>query len=208
MVTDDQDSLVRAFTRQGFTVQPLERNPVYLFRDHIVLPNKTSVILESPRIHRDWRDEALLTLGRPFVSALRFYAENPDSLRRAIEASGIGVVLLDSMSPSLGFSIDSTAPLVLTFASDTLSVMAPEHPRGYYRIDWIILGVSQDTEERLRRLFDAIGMRKSHRGCCDFWRAGSPQDFTFLRFETPQPPWRGEPQWLSIGKNALYFAYR
>jgi len=207
MVTDDLDSLTRAFTKQGFTVQPLQRDPVGLLADEIVFPNRTSLVFETPSLANNWRTDALRTLGRPFVSELRFVAKELHSVRSRIEAMGIGVVLLDSLDTSKGFAIDSIAPIVISFTTDTLNSMILQHSRGYYRIDWVILGASPDTEVRLRRLFDAIGFLKDHRGCCDFWRAGSPQDFTFIRFEMPQPPWRGETNWLSIGKNALYFAY-
>lgn len=207
MVTDDEDSIVRAYTRQGFTVQPLERDPVHLFRDQVIFPNHSSLIFESPRIGENWRKDALQTIGRPFVSELNFHTVHADSLRHLIEAEGIGVVLIDSTNASKGFSIDSTAPLVIKFVSDSLRGSYVPHDRGYYRIDWLILGASEDTEERLRLVFDAVGFRKGRSGCCDFWRAGPASDFTFLRFETPQAPWRGETHWLSIGKNAIYFAY-
>jgi hypothetical protein len=207
MVTDDLDSLTRAFTKQGFTVTPLRRDPVGLLADQVVFPNNTSLIFETPSVGENWRVEALQSWGRPFVSELRFETSDLDSLRSRIEATGISVVLYDSTDASKGFAIDSTSPIIISFIGDTLRSSPCIHPHGYFRIDWVILGASEDTEELLRRLFDVVGFRKSHRGCCDFWRTGSPQDFTFIRFETPQAPWRGETNWLSIGKNALYFAY-
>jgi hypothetical protein len=207
MVTDDLDSLSKALTKQGFTVRPLRREPVGVLADEIVFANRTSIITETPSVGETWRVEALQTLGRPFVSELRFVTTNPDSLRQQIEGAGVDVVLLDSSDPARGFAIDSTSPIVITFSNDTVRSDAPAHARGYFRIDWVILGASQDVELRLRKLFDTIGFLKSHQGCCDFWRAGTPQDFTFFRFESPQAPWRGETNWLAIGKNALYFAY-
>lgn len=207
MVTDDLDSLTRAFVKQGFTVQPGIRDPVGILEDAIIFPNASSVLLQHPGIGEQWRQDALETYGRPFVSELRFATHDPDSLRTIVEAAGIGVVLIDSMLPSRGFAIDSTSPVVILFTNDTVQHPFVPHPQGYYRIDWVILGASTDVEERLRRLFEAIGFLKRHRGCCDFWRAGSSKDFTFFRFETPQAPWRGEPMWLSVGKNALYFAW-
>ncbi len=207
MVTDDLDSMARSYTKQGFSVQPLERDPVGLLADQVVFPNQTSLVFETPSLLRGWRWDALNALGRPFVSELRFVVANVDSVRLQVEAAGISVVLADSSDPARGFAIDSTAPLVIIFTSDTLQDSFIDHQRGYYRIDWVILGASEDVEARFRTLFDVLGFRKNRQGCCDYWRTGSSTDFTFLRFETPQAPWRGETNWLSIGKNALYFAY-
>jgi hypothetical protein len=207
MVTDDLDSLTRALTRQGFTVQPGRREPVGIFTDEVIFPNGTSVIIEHPSVGEVWRREMLQYLGRPFVSELRFTLDNPDSLRQRVEAAGIAIVLIDSLDPSLGFAIDSTTPLVIVFTRDSARTNIVTHPRGYYRIDWVILGASEDVEQKLRALFAVAGFRKRRQGCCDYWRAGSSEDLTYMRFEQPQAPWRGETNWLSIGKNALYFAY-
>lgn len=207
IVTDDLDSMARSYTKQGFSVQPLGRDPVGVLADQVVFPNRSSLVFETPSLPQGWRWDALNVLGRPFVSELRFAVTNIDSVRSQIESAGIGVVLVDSSAPDRGFAIDSTAPVVLVFTPNTLQSSFVKHQRGYYRIDWVILGASEDVEARLRALFGILGFRKIRQGCCDYWRMGSPSDFTFVRFETPQAPWRGETSWLSLGKNALYFAY-
>lgn len=102
-----------------------------------------------------------------------------------------------------------TEPIRLMVIEEPLSAKdtSIKHENGAFRIDWVLLSASADIEKKLRSLLSAFEVRAFHEGCCDYWRLGTHDDFTMIRFEPPLKMKPAPSGWLGVEGGNIYFAY-
>jgi hypothetical protein len=212
LVTSNFDSLVRSYVKKGFNVIPGERQAVGIFTDTIALQDGFSLILSSaPPDTSSWQRQILAIYGNS-IASLIFETDHPDSVYKRFKTEGIPLIPLEYSSDSavLSFALDSCKPIDIIFQrthSAGYDSSITTHQNHVYRLDWVLLSAGNRMEQIFRKIFDATGALFFHQGCCDYWRTGPADDFTFFRFEPPLPKANNDPYWLSIEADNFYFAY-
>ena len=215
LLSANMDSLVRSYSKKGFTLVPAERDAGAIFRDRICLPDGFEMELRSPFGLRaaSWQRRALTRFGA-HVAGFVFETEDPDSLFRLCRANGIPCSVVrrsaDSASRIEAFALDSCHPLDVLFmlphhehVPDSLA----RHRNSVYRLDWVLLSAGVRMQSIVRQVFALSDTWAMHTGPYDFWRTGSPDDFTFFRFEPVPKTAANDPYWLSIEPDNFYWAY-
>jgi hypothetical protein len=132
------------------------------------------------------------------------------------------------------FALEGTQPLDIVFVRyadsartplDVYRRLAPEiamiaandslthHENHVYRVDWLLLAASHESEQQLRRVFaslvasPALGVRTGREGCCDYWMLGLAADRTKFRFDPPPDKAKNEKYWLSIEDAGVIAAF-
>ncbi len=215
ILTGNLDSLIRSYTKKGFTTVIGERNPIGIFSDNIYLESGFEIELASPgpANTKGWQAGALRKYGAHMAS-LVFETDDPDSLYKILIHNGLPCVALtgsaDSAARVKTFALDSCHPLDIVFEQthrngrrDWTTV----HTNGVYRLDWILLSCGDRMKQIMQKILELTGAPKNHQGCCDFWFMGSHNDFTYTRFE-PIPLKVGkDPYWFSVEVDNFYWAY-
>lgn len=211
-LTTNLDSAMRSFLAHGFKFEHSEfaaYGPVA-----VRLPCGNSIELESsdgswaiPRDTSAWKTRALAAYGN-HVAGVAFAVEDIPLLGRHLDSLGIPHGLV---APS-GFGMIGTAPLDFVFVPREARTPTSEAGQnGYRRISWLVLTASDSSQALLRRVFDALNLRKLHEGCCDYWLVGPVDARTAIRFEipsaTPEKSFKPEGQWLSIEDGGIIFGY-
>lgn len=206
-LTNNLDSLSRSFVKRGFSITLGSRDPITPFMNEIILPNGTSIHLESRQ--RLDKPQPPHTLNSTEISSMTFETDNLDSIMKFCNSAGfychsffkgdsLVEVCIDSLSPSMVVFVRKAA-----FNTDTTI----HHPKGIFRIDWVLLSASPDVEQKLRILFGMLSIQKYHEGCCDYWRFGDGYDFTKIRFERAKIQQLIGSDKLTIEEGNIYYAY-
>jgi len=208
-LTANVDSSIRAFLKNGFIFSRTEYHPFGPFE--ITLPAGHSVAL----IGSDTTDttKALRRKLREFgshISSVEFEAGNLQAIASAFDSMKIE----HSSIVENKFSLTGTAPLEISFV-ETHDTAHPRLDNRYSRISWLVLTANDSTQATMRRVFAALGLRKYHEGCCDYWTLGPVDSRTAIRFElppgstwaSPPPKPHPEPWWLSIEEGGVVYAY-
>ncbi len=212
LVSSNFDSLLRSYAKKGYTLIPGERDPIGIFTDTIVLQDGFSIILSSvPSDTTSWQKQIITTYGS-CLAGLVFETDDPDSLFNQLKTAVIPLVPLTYSSDSLieSFAVDSCYPLDIVFEkrrATQYDSATMTHRNHIYRLDWILLSAGERMQQVFRKIFDITGSLFFHQGCCDYWRTGPGNDFTFFRFEPLLPKANSDLYWLSIETDNFYFAY-
>lgn len=214
LLTGNIDSLLRSYLKKGFILTSGSRDAETVLSDKIYLEDGFELELESPflRNGNSWYRSAIKQYGA-HTSGLAFETENPDSLFKLFQLNEIPCVPLvqnDSTYLIESFAIDSCRPLDVVFERthrQKRSDPSATHKNHVYRLDWVLLSAGKRMEEIFRKIFSLCSDWQLHGGCCDYWRVGSPDDFTFFRFEPLPQKTTSDPYWLSIEPDNFYWAY-
>lgn len=205
ILTDKLDSLDRSFTKKGFTIISGARDPVGFFSDTLRLSNGQMFVFKMPFAALADEKEMLHEYGA-VITDIKFSVQSLDSVRSACERDSIDFTF-DTMAKTI--TLLNTKPLRLSIIEgprDKEDTVA-NHPNGVFRIDWVLLSASADVEKKLRRFLSALEIRAFHEGCCDYWRIGTQDDFTMIRFEPPLKMKPAPSGWLGVEGGNIYFAY-
>ena len=214
-LTGNLDSLTWSYIDNGFAVQRGEFEPFGTMHNLVRLPSGQTVELQSTASEdtNDWRRKAVAWYGT-HVDGIVFRV--PDAARLFLKFDSLGIPhgpLLPSYHGeklSVGFGLQGPEPLDVSFISYDSAV--PQHtvnmpPNRFRRISWLLLTASPDEERLLRSVFGALGLRKLHEGCCDYWLLGPPEYPLAIRFELPSTTFACEGHWLSIENGGVIYAY-
>ncbi|MEP7234252.1 MAG: hypothetical protein ABI778_03045 [Ignavibacteriota bacterium] len=211
------DSLTRSFTKKGYTISPGRREPGGDFSNIIGISDGSEIMLRSTmsRDSEDWEVMALKRFGN-HIAGIVFEVDSLDVFHNSLVTGNIAVTAETSSPDGVrSFALDSCSPLDVVFmqkdsAASSLAAIPDSmriHRNHVYRFDWVLLSAAEKIELQLRKIFEIIGARKLHQGCCDYWRIGPSDDFCFFRFEPPSKKAAGISNWLSIEPENIYFAY-
>ncbi len=215
LLTGNFDSLVRSYLKSRYTIIPNKREADGIFTNTIYLQDGFSLELEYPfdPAKRTWQTRAVRKYGS-HLAGLVFDIDAPDSLYHECIRNGIacGVVTMssDSLHTVESFALDSCEPLDIVFQKTSRTIRKDSlaiHKNGIYRLDWILLSAGTRMQQIFRQLFSITQSLALHQGCCDYWRLGPPDDFTFIRFEPIPTIAKDDAYWLSIEAGNYYFAY-
>ena len=215
LLTGNFDSLVRSYLKSRYTIIPNKREADGIFTNTIYLQDGFSLELEYPfdPAKKMWQTRAVRKYGA-HIAGLVFDVDAPDSLYRECIRNGIacGVVTMstDSLHTVESFALDSCEPLDIVFQKTSRTIRKDSlaiHKNGIYRLDWILLSAGTRMQHIFRQLFSITQSLALHQGCCDYWRLGPPDDFTFIRFEPIPAIAKDDAYWLSIEAGNYYFAY-
>ncbi len=212
LLSGNMDSLVRSYSKKGFTIVNGLRKPHGIFTDTIYLQDGFTIVLSSATYSEQWEADALQQFG-DHISALEFAADNADSLYRLLRSGSIPCVPLTTTTDSLpvvtSFALDSCHPIDIIVRqgahqprNDSIAI----HKNHVYRPDWILFSAGSRMTEILKTLFKST-TETLHEGSYEYWRLGPSDDFTFVRFEALPPKTTQDPYWLSIEEGNFYFAY-
>lgn len=216
ILTGNLDSLVRSYTKKGFSVQIGKREPSGIFSDNIYLESGFEIELAaaSPGNPGGWQRAAAARYGA-HMSALTFEVNDPDSLYKLLHTIGIACTVLgrssaDTNASVTSFALDSCHPLDIIFETTKRLARrdpATKHKNGVYRLDWILLSCGQRMKQVMERILTLTEANKAHQGCCDYWHMGSGNDFTLTRFEPIPLKVGNDPYWFSVEVDNFYWAY-
>lgn len=198
------DSLTRSFLKRGFSLAMGSRDPVGAFTNDIFFPNGSSIHLEA----KDILHRAPESSNNTYIREITFEVGSIDSFAGLLAKIGVGFHVTQANSSYPQIYLDSLYPVNLRFIPRSVTHDSTiHHHNGTFRIDWVLLSASKDLEFRLRALFDSLGVKKYHEGCCDFWRLGDEYDFTLIRFEPPKLKPLPKANGFSVEEGNIYFAY-
>ncbi|MDP4288938.1 MAG: hypothetical protein Q8922_13500 [Bacteroidota bacterium] len=222
-LTANLDSTMRSFLLQGFSFGPEEFAPYGPVT--IRLPSGESIdfVSSSKLDTSDWKARALAAYG-DHVAGVSFAVDDVSNVLARFDSLAIPHGPLTSS----GFGLRGIAPLDMVFVprdgagesrrAPITPTGAPAESNSYRRISWLLLTASDSSQALLRRVFDALGLRKQHEGCCDYWLIGPVDARTAVRFEIPlddrfsTPSTRErsfvpEGEWLSIEDGGIVYGY-
>lgn len=215
ILTPNLDSLVRSYSKKGFTQQIGRRDVSGILSNYIYLESGFEIELAapSPGNPRGWETAAVQKYGAHMAS-IRFETNDPDSLYKVLIYNRIPCLVIRRGADSAGhveaFALDSCHPLDIVFERThrlTRRDEATKHANGVYRLDWLLLSCGDRIKEIMTQILDLTGAIKMHQGCCDFWQMGTHNDITLTRFE-PIPLKVGkDPYWFSVEVDNFYWAY-
>lgn len=215
LLSGNFDSLVRSYLKSRYTIIPTKREPDGIFANTIYLQDGFSLELTYPfdPSKKMWQTRAVRKYGA-HVAGLVFDVDDPDSLYLECIRNGIACAVVTTSADSLhtveSFALDSCNPLDIVFQKTSRTLRKDSiaiHKNGIYRLDWILLSAGSRMEQIFRQLFSFTHSLVLHQGCCDYWRLGPPDDFTFVRFEPVPALAKDDAYWLSIEAGNYYFAY-
>ncbi|GEM_PF-3904678 len=211
-LTPNLDSLAKAFVSLGFQI--VSEKPVQFDRQQYeVLVSSGPTIHLKATLFKDtsnWLVKAAGTYGTHVTSvmlrvpSLTMLQHRFDSLQVAYDTIG-NAIALRGPEPLDVIFVDSN------FVVPPKRVAVPDTSRMFpSRVSWLVLSASPEEEEVMRKVWAALGLHRSHEGCCDYWLIGPPEDRVATRFEIPSPETPDlhyEGSWLSIEPGGVVFAY-
>jgi hypothetical protein len=203
LLTSNLDSAMRSFLAHGFRFEPSKFAPYGPVR--ILLSSGVTLELESsdPKDLSDWKTRARAAYGN-HVAGIAFAVDDLPGVARRLDSMRIPH---GPVTPH-GFGLAGIAPLDVVFVPRNMSVATGAIGKnGYRRVSWLLLTASDSSQALLRRVFDALGLRKLHEGCCDYWLTGPVDARTAIRFELPSAAFRPEGEWLSIEDGGIVYGY-
>jgi hypothetical protein len=214
LLTSNLDRAMRSFLARGFRFESSDFAPYGPVR--VRFSSGATLELESgdPKDSSDWKTRALAAYGN-HVAGVAFAIDDLPRVARRLDSIGIPH---GPVTPH-GFGLAGIAPLDLVFVPrDAHGIQSATGKNGYRRVSWLLLTASDSSQALLRRVFDALGLRKLHEGCCDYWLTGPVDARTAIRFEipvdersstsaAPEKSFKPEGEWLSIEDGGIVYGY-